>query len=120
MSQQDVLMKRKAVIDRLMGRIFSGDAEEARNYGFDNAQVQFYFVETAEKWVRHIRHVGGYLNPDTEEEDLILLDDAWLKIAQIMWTRDRKLSRGQRKTAFAGQVFDEWALHAISDVVKRH
>jgi len=74
------MMKRHQTVQRLVKRVFNDDSEAAI-YGFENAQVQFYFVETAEKWVPKIRHQGGYLNADTEEEDLLVIDDAWLKIA---------------------------------------
>jgi len=74
-------MKRHAVIERLINRVFANEPEQVQDYGFDNVQVQHYFVENSEKWVPKIKHTGGYLDPDTEDRDLIVLDDAWLKIA---------------------------------------
>lgn len=49
-----------------------------------------------------MRHVGGYLDVATEEEDLLVIDDAWLKLAQAMYTISRKRTRNLRMAAFAG------------------
>lgn len=69
------------MIERLVNRVFSGEPEEVRKYGFENVQVQHWFAEFSERWIPRIRHVGGYLNNETEEEDLLIIDDAWLRLA---------------------------------------
>ena len=89
-------MKRHTMIQRSLDRVFEGERSEAALYGFDNIQVQYYAIETVEKWATQIRQVGGYLDAETEEENLIIIDDTWLKLAQVMWTRDRKSGRTKR------------------------
>ena len=49
----------------------------------------------------------------------MIIDDAWLKLAQLMWTRDRKTSRTARKDPFANGSRDEWAYEALTNVQKR-
>ena len=82
-------------------------------YGFENIQVQYYAVETIEKWAAKIRQVGGFLDAETEEENLIVIDDTWLKLAQVMWTRDRKAGRTQRQTEYQARQGPEWSIKAI-------
>ena len=48
-----------------------------------------------------MRQVGGILNDGTSEEDLVIIDDTWLKLAMVMWIRDRKLGRAARQEDFA-------------------
>ena len=112
-------MQRLQLIKHVVKNVFVNDAEETQRYGFDNIQVQFYAAEQAEKWVPKIGHVNGFLNPETEEQGLLVFDDAWLKMANIMWTRDRKQGRSKRQAAFTNRQGAEWAVQAMIDVRKR-
>ena len=93
-------MKRHMMIERAVHRIFEGDRQEAAQYGFENVQVQYYAVETIQSWGGKVRQIGGILDADTEEESLLVMDDTWLKLAQVMWTRDRKSGRARRQSEF--------------------
>ena len=104
---------------RIMRHIFSEDRSEAAEYGFENVQVQYYAVENSEKWLPKLRIVNGVLNPQTEEQDLLVIDDAWLKLAQLMHIRYRKQGRAQRQPFFANKQGAEWASQALQDAKKR-
>ena len=54
-----------------------------------------------------IKTVSGHLEGN-EEQDLLTVDDTWLKLAQLMWTRDRKASRNARKSQFLEKSAKEW------------
>lgn len=99
--------------------MFESDQEEQKNYGFENVQVQHWAIETVESWAQTIRQSNGYLDPSTEEQNLMTIDDTWLKLAQIMWTRDRKNGRLAREASFKNKQRPEWAVQAIQDVRKR-
>ena len=101
------------MIQRAIERVFEGDQNECKDYGFENVQLQFWAVETIERWGSTIKQTGGYLNPQTEEENLMLIDDTWLKLAQIMWTRDRKKGRNLRQSEFQQKQGPEWSVKAI-------
>ena len=44
------------MIQRALVRVFEGgDKAETAKYGFENVQVQYYAIETVEKWADTIR-----------------------------------------------------------------
>ena len=47
------------------------------------------------------------------------IDDSWLKLAQLMWMRDRKASRMARKQFFVDKNVKQWAILARQDIVKQ-
>ena len=54
-----------------------------------------------------IKVVSGHLEGN-EEQDLLIVDDTWLKLAQVMWTKDRKAFRNARKNLFEEKNAKEW------------
>ena len=107
------------MIERCLHRVFEGDRQEATQYGFENVQVQYYAVETVQSWEGKVGQRGGILDTETEEESLLIMDDTWLKLAQVMWTRDRKSSRTRRQSEFQNRQGPEWSVKAIQNVRKR-
>ena len=59
------------------------------------------------------------LNDGTAETDLVIIDDTWLKLAMVMWTRDRKLGRAARQEDFAQSKATEWVSKAMPQARKR-
>ena len=66
-----------------------------------------------------MRHKNGYLDAEHEEQALLAIDDTWLKLAQVMWTRDRKAGKTRRKSDYENRSAAEWASKAMEDVRKR-
>ena len=112
-------MKRYQLIERAKAQIFEEDPEELKKYGFDNAQVQFYAAETIDKWLPRISVQGGELSKSYEDESLVIIDDTWLKLSMVMWTRDRKLGRTARQADFAEGKAGEWVSKAMPQCRKR-
>ena len=76
-------MKRHQLIQRVINKVYEDDQEEMKTYGFENVQVQHWAIESVETWASQIRQSNGFLNPENEAENLVRIDDTWLKLAQL-------------------------------------
>jgi len=76
-------------------------------------------METIETFAGTIRANDGFLNPESEESNLVVIDDTWLKLSQLMWTRNRKTGRTNRKTPLTELNGSGWATLAVEDARQR-
>ena len=112
-------MKRHVLIQAGIKRVFEESVEECKNYGFENVQTQFWAAENIIHFATSVRQNNGFLDQETEDDNLIIIDDTWLKLAQLMWTRFRKTGRTARASLFAENDGYGWAAMAMEHIKHR-
>ena len=53
-----------------------------------------------------------------EEKAFLVFDDSWLKLAQLMWSRERKRTRSARNKLFLEKNAEEWSKLARENLKK--
>ena len=106
-SKQAAPSKTEQAIKRIYKYQFGDDMEEVERYGFNESKVQDYLASTVDSWIGTVKTVSGHLEGN-EEQDLLTVDDTWLKLAQLMWTKHRKAFRNERKSPFEDKNAKKW------------
>ena len=75
-------------------------------------------VECVESWVGQIQIEKGLFKGD-EEKAFLVFDDSWLKLAQLMWSRERKRTRSARNKLFLEKNAEEWSKLARESLQKQ-
>ena len=75
-------------------------------------------VECVESWVGQIVIEKGVIKGD-EDKAFLVFDDSWLKLAQLMWSRERKRSRSARNKLFLEKNAEEWSKLARESLKKQ-
>ena len=73
-----------------------------------------------DKWIETIKFGDGVLHEQTQERDLLKIDDTWLKFAQILWQQKRKAFGKSRREHFSEKQSNEWITLALKHATDRH